>query len=122
MVRLDGPMRNPSVEWCALHLAAAGECTAQRHFVCVLQVAADRKAAGEPGNANASAQSVSEVRGRRLARHVRVRREHDLLNAVAFHAPDQLVDAQVLGIDAVDRGERAAEDVVQAAKLTRALD
>jgi predicted enzyme related to lactoylglutathione lyase len=122
MVRLDGGMRNPSVEGCALHLAAAGECSAQRHFVRVLQVAADRKSAGESRNANASAQSVREVRGRRLARHVRVRREHDLLHAVPLDAPDQLVDAQVLGIDAVDRGERAAEDVVQATKLARSLD
>ena len=117
-------MRNPSVEWCGveLHLAAAGESAAQRHLVGVLQVPAHGETAGEARHAHASAQSVREVRGRRLARHVRVRREHDLLHAVAFDAPDQLVDAQVLWIDAVDRGERTAEDVVQAAKLARPFD
>src|SRR5439155_1075078 len=37
-------------------------------------------------------------------------------------APEQLVDPQVLRLDAVERRERAPEDVVQAAELARPLD
>ena len=40
----------------------------------------------------------------------------------AAHAAKQLGDPQVLGIDAVDRRERAAEHVVDAVVLVRALD
>src|SRR6266511_2003343 len=124
MVRPASAERNPPVE-CgaeALHLAAAGQRAPERDLVRVLQVAADRQAAGQPRHSHASAQAVGEVGRSRLARHVRIRGEHNLLHAVPLDPSDQLVDAQVLGVDAVDRGERAAEDVVEAAELARPLD
>ena len=68
------------------------------------------------------AEAVGEVRRGRLARHRRVRREHDLLDAVALDALEELVDAQRAGIDAVDGRQRAAEHVVEAAVLGRPLD
>src|SRR5204863_5130088 len=58
----------------------------------------------------------------RLSGHVRVRREHDLLDAVPLHASEQLVDPEVLWLDAVERRERAAEDVVEAAELVGPLE
>ena len=50
------------------HLPAAGERAAQRHLVGVLEVAADREPAREPGHAAAAAQAVGQVRGGGLAR------------------------------------------------------
>ena len=44
------------------------------------------------------------------------------LHAVPLDPAQQLVDAQVLGLDAVERRERAAEHVVEAAVLGRALE
>ena len=72
--------------------------------------------------AHAVPQAVGQIGGSRLAGHVRVRRENDLLDAVALHAPQELVDAEVPGLDAVERRERAAEHVVDTAELVRALD
>ena len=40
----------------------------------------------------------------------------------ALDAPDEPVDAQVAGLDAVERRQRSAENVVQAAILAGALD
>ena len=105
-----------------LHLAAAGERAPECHFVRVLEVAPDGEAAREARHAYTSAQAIGEVRRSRLPRHVRVRREHDLLDAVPLDAADQLVDAQMLWIDAVDRRERTAEDVVEAAEFAGALN
>ena len=53
--------------------------------------------------------------------HRRVRREHDLLDAVADPL-DEPADAQVAGLDAVERRERAAEHVVEPAVLVRPLE
>src|SRR5256885_2755977 len=104
------------------HLAAAVQRPPEGHFVCVLEVAADRKPARESRNARAAAQPVREIGRGRLAGHVRVGREHDLLHAVSLHPVEQLVDPQVRRLDAVQRRERAAEHVVQAAELRRPLD
>jgi hypothetical protein len=101
---------------------AAGERAAEGHLVRGLEVAADGQAAREPRHAHAAPQPVGEERGGRLAGHVRVRREDDLADAVPLHAAQELVDAQVLGLDAVERRERAAEHVVEAAVLVRPLE
>ena len=100
----------------------AGERPPERDLVGVLEVAADREAAREPGHAHAVAQPVGEVGGSRLARHVRVCREHDLLDPALLDAIEELADPQVGRLDAVERGERAAEDVVEPAVLVRPLE
>src|SRR5690242_8573050 len=104
------------------HFAPARERPAERDLVGVLEVGADRQAAGEARDPNAAAQAVGEVGRGRLAGHVRVRREHDLLDAVPVDAAQELRDAQVLRLDPVERRERAAEHVVEPAVLVRALD
>ena len=78
--------------------------------------------AREPRHAHAVAQPVGEVGGRRLARHVRVRGEHDFLDPALLDAVEQLADAEVGRLDAVERRERAAEHVVEAAVLVRPLE
>src|SRR4029077_1176916 len=106
----------------ASDLAAAGQRPAERDLVGVLEVAADGQAAREAGHAYTSAEAVGEVCGGRLAGHVRVRGEDDLLHAVALDAADELVDAQVLGLDAVERRQRSAEHVVEAAVFGRPFE
>ena len=104
------------------HLPSAGECPTEGDFVRVLQIAADGQAAGEASDADAATQAIGEkVRGC-LARHVRVGREHDFLYPVSLDPAQQLVDAQMLRLDAVDRRQRAAEHVVQAAELVGAFE
>src|SRR5579884_939566 len=104
------------------HLAPAGEGSTEGDLVCVLEVAADGETAREARDSDAVAQAVGEVRRRRLARHRRVRGEHDLADAVRVDAAEELVDPQVAGLDAVDRAERAGEHVVELAVLVRALE
>src|SRR5581483_10580118 len=109
-------------EVCLRHFAPARERPAERHLVGVLEVAAGGKAAREACDADAVAQPAGEIRRGRLAGRVRVRREDDLDDAVALDAVQELVDPQILGLDAVERGERAAEDVVEAAVLRGPLE
>src|SRR5215211_5928001 len=65
---------------------------------------------------------------RRLAGRRRVRGQDDLADGrrrparAGGNARVELSDLQVLGVDAVDRRQRPAEDVVAAAVLVRALD
>ena len=107
---------------CRLHLAAAGERAAERDLVGVLEVAADRAGRSRAG---------SRARGRAGGRRGRRRSPRRSCSgssrarppdAVPLDALQQLVDAQVLGLDAVERRERAAEHVVEAAELVRALE
>ena len=71
----------------------------------------------------ALAQRVGQVERGGLAGRGRVRGDHDLAHAVAVrHAAEQLGDVQVLGVDAVDRRQRAAQHVVAAVELVGALD
>jgi len=62
------------------------------------------------------------VQRRRLAGRRRVGGEDDLADAPGGDARVELGDLEVLGVDAVDRRQRAAEDVVAPAVLVRALD
>ena len=68
------------------HLAAARQGAPEGDFVGVFEISSHRKAAGEPRHTDASAQPIGEVGGSSLARHVRIGREHDLLDSVAFYA------------------------------------
>src|SRR3954468_173231 len=106
----------------ALHLTAARERSTERHLVRVFEVPADRESASESGHTHAPAQTVGQEGRGRLASHVRIRREHDLLDPVSLDPTEQLVDPQMLGLDAVKRGERSTEDVVQPPILVRPLD
>jgi hypothetical protein len=72
----------------------------------------------------ALAQRLGDVQRRRLAGRRRVRREHDLadLRARIDRRGGRARDPQVLGVDAVDRRQRAAEHVIAAAVLVGALE
>src|SRR5262249_47883857 len=94
----------------------------ERHLVGVLEIAADREAAREPRDAHVLAKAVRQVSGGRLAGHRRVGREDDLDDAVFLYAREEVVDAEVGRLDAVERRKRAAEDVVEALVLAGPLD
>src|SRR3954471_1975218 len=81
---------------CGLELAAPDERPTQGYLVGVLEIAADGQPAGEARDTGAVTEAVGEVRRRRLAVHIRVRREHDFLDAVPLDALQQLVDSKVL--------------------------
>src|SRR5829696_8996794 len=104
------------------HLSPAGQSAAQGNFVRVLEVSSDGQPAREARHPNAAPEAVGEVRGGCLPRHVRVRREDDLLDPIALDAAHQLVDPKMPGLDSVDRRERTAEHVIQAAVFVRPLE
>src|SRR5207342_3789106 len=99
-----------------------GESPPQRDLVGVFEVAADGEAAREARHRHTLAEAVGEVRGGRFAGHRRVRREHDLVDVVALDALEEELNPQVAGLDAVERRERPAEDVVEAAVLVRPFE
>src|SRR3954447_7526940 len=105
--------------------AAPDERLAQGDLVGVLEVGADREPGGEARDRDvgrALARRRGDVQGGRLAGRGRVGRQHDLADRAVAHARIELGDLQVLGVDAVDRRQRAAEDVVAPAVLVGALD
>jgi hypothetical protein len=62
------------------------------------------------------------VEGGGLPGRRRVGRDQHLLDPAGLDPAHELGDPQVVGVDSVDRRERAAEDVVQAAVLVGPLD
>ena len=100
----------------------ARQGASERHLIRILEIPADGQPAREPRHADAIAQAIGEVGGRRLARHVRVRGEHDLLDAALLDAIEQLADPEIRRLDAVEGGEGAAEHVVEAPVLVRPLE
>ena len=105
------------------HLPPALERAPERDLVGVLEVAADGQPAGEAGHAR---------RGRAAGRRCRRRsprrscsgwwRSRPPRSRPSLDPAQQLLDAQVARLDAVERRERAAEHVVEAAELVRALE
>ena len=78
--------------------------------------------AGEARDAHAFGQQVGDVHGGRLTGHGGVGRQDDLVDRGLLHAVDELGDVQVGGLHAVERAEGAAQHVVEAVELARALD
>ena len=95
----------------------------QGHLVGVLEVAADRQPRCQAGDPEAEhLEHPREVAGGGLALEVGVGRDDDLGDDAVAEPGEQLAHAQVVGADAVDRADRAAEHVVAAAELAGALD
>ena len=67
-------------------------------------------------------QQPRQVERGRLAGHVRVGGQDDLAHLAARAAAEQLADAQVLGVRALERRQRAAQHVIAAAELAGALE
>ena len=102
-----------------------GERLAERDLVGVLEVAADRQAAGEARDDDVGARSRSaSAMCSAVASPVVVGFVASTTSLIAAGSDPrvELGDLQVLGVDAVDRRQRAAEHVVAAAVLVRALD
>src|SRR2546425_3281392 len=105
------------------HLATAFEGLRERHLVRVLQIASDRKTGRETRDPDPDRlQHRRDVHGSGVALEVRVRREDHLGHVVAFHPLEQLLDAQILWADAVERTDSAAEDVITALDQRGLLD
>src|SRR6478735_9315327 len=103
--------------------SATFEGAPERDLVGVLEVAADGQAGRESGDRDADvAQQPAQVGGGGLALEVGVGGDDDLLDLPRGEPGHELADAQVVGADAVDRADRAAEHVVGAAELAGALD
>src|ERR1022692_3170729 len=99
------------------------ECASQRDLVGVLELAADRQAAGGPGDPDSERlDQPGQVRRRRLAFQVGVGRENQLGNGAVGQPRHQFLDPQILGADPVNRADRAAEDMVAAAELADLLN
>ncbi|CAI7674331.1 unnamed protein product, partial [Penicillium discolor] len=87
------------------------------------EVAADREARGEPRDRDLHRhQEPAQVARRRLALQIGVRGDDDLLHGAVGKPRHELGDPEVVRTDARDGADRAAEHVVQAAELPRALD
>ena len=95
----------------------------ERAFVEIVELAADRQAVGELGEADREAlEPLGEIMGGGLALERRVHRQHDLVDAAGGDPGDQPVDAEILGPDAFERREAAAEDVEAAREQARAIE
>src|SRR5262249_10556669 len=88
----------------ASELAAAGERSGEGGLVGELEVSAHREALREPGDPDAHRlEEAHEVERGRLALHVRVRGDDDLLDLAVLEADEELLDAELLGADALQR-------------------
>ena len=67
-------------------------------------------------------QEPGQVDGRGLALDGRARGQDDLFHAARAHALEQALDLQLVRAHALQRRERAVQDVVAALEVARALD
>lgn len=108
-----------------LELATAEQGATEGDLVGVFEVGADGEARGESGDADVGgdgAQFAGEVECCRLAGGGRVGRHDQLAYVGAAQAPVELGQVEVVGVDAVERRECAAEDVVAPVELVGALE
>src|SRR5262245_42824734 len=100
-------------------LEGSSEC----HFVGVFQISPDRQAARKPGHPQPHGfEQPCQICGGCLTLEVGIGREDHLRDGAVSETLHQLADAQLVGSDALDGADRAAEDVVAALELTCALD
>src|SRR3954453_17132384 len=99
------------------------ECASQGHLVGVLEITAYRQSTRQTGHAQVHVlQESAEIGGGRVALDVGVGRQDDLGDGPVGEPPHQLPDAQLLGTDALQGRDRAAQHVVAAAELAGAFD
>ena len=110
-------------------LAPALERADQGHVVGVLEVAADRQAAGDPGDrrrrrpSSRSARYIAVASPSSVGLVARMTSSNGSPSRVGLvDALEELADLEPLGADAVDRADRAVEHVVAAAELAGPLD
>src|SRR5829696_6409115 len=85
-------------------LTTAFERATEGHFVGVLEVATDRQTTRDTRDAHTERlQQTRQVHRRRFALDVRVRSENHFFDALVADARQQLLHAQLIGSDTVDR-------------------
>src|SRR3954454_1610650 len=105
------------------HLSPALERLRQGDLVRVLEVAAHGQTAREPRHADAERfHQRRDVHRGRVSLEVRVGRQDALGHVIALDALEQLLHAEVLRTDAVERADRASEDVISALVQRALLD
>src|SRR6188768_413254 len=103
--------------------APAREGPAERDLVGVLEITTHGQSTRQPGHGQPHRdQHPGEIRRSRVALDVRVHGQDDLRDRAVVEPGDQLAHAQLLGADAVERRDCAAEHVVAAPELAGALD
>src|SRR5207248_4014015 len=104
-----------------LHFATPGKRARERDLVGILQGAAHRNSLRNPRDAHAQRlDEPRQVERRRLSFDGRIG-GHDHFLHLAVQPRDQFFEFELIGPDAVERGERAVQHVVPAAELARAL-
>src|SRR6185436_7485897 len=107
----------------SLHLPAALQRLGEGDLVRVLEVSTDRESASQPRDGDAQwFEQRGDVHRGRVSLQVRVRREDDLLDAVALHTVEELLHAEVVRSNPIQRRDRAAEHVVPALDHAGLLD
>src|SRR5262249_28599174 len=102
--------------------AAAQRCS-ERALVEIVELAAHRDAMGEPRDLDVEGcERVGDVMRGGLAIDRGVQGEHHLPGAAFGHAPHELLDAELLRADAVERRERAAEHMIARLESAGALE
>src|SRR2546430_17421118 len=103
--------------------AATFESLRQRHFVRVFEIAAHGQPARDARDAHAEGlQELGKIDSRRFALDARIGRENDLLRSRRLEPRQELAHAQIFGADAIERRERAEQDVVAPPELAGALE
>src|SRR5438093_1750088 len=99
----------------ALYRPPVREGLRERHLVGVFQVAADGQPACDATHTDAHRpQQLQQVLRGRVALDFWIRRQNDLPNGTIPDPCYQGRDLQIIGADALDRGQRAVEHVVEA--------
>src|SRR5262245_1665661 len=105
------------------HLPSAFHGLGERHLVGVLEIAADRQPARDARDAHTERlEQPRQIDRGGLALDARVGGQDHFFDLVVLEPGQQLAHAQVLGPDAVQRGQRAEQDVIAAAELAGALE
>ena len=95
----------------------------ERELIGMVEAAAGGEALGEAGDGNAGgAQEIGDVAGGGLAFDIGSEGEDDFLGVEGFDAFDERFEAEVLGGDVVERGQFAAEHVVEAVEGAAAFE
>src|SRR3712207_2755867 len=106
-----------------MHCPPSLERSTEGDLVGVLKVPTHGQSTREPGHPDSQVgQEPGQVRRGRLALEVRIGGEDDLGDGSVGQPGHELLDPELIRADALDRGDRSAEDVVATAELAGALD
>src|SRR5206468_10453944 len=112
---LERPTGRGNVTHTVLNLAAAFQSLGHRDLIGVFEIPADGQPEGQPRGAYFDrAELLGEVKRRRFAFHIRIRGDDDLPYAAGPHAAEHALDVDLVRPHALQRRERAEQDVIDA--------